>query len=38
MIGGRAVARHGDPVRTCNDPVEAPVGQIIATNPSVKFG
>ena len=29
-IGGKAAARNGDPVKTCNDPADAPVGQIIA--------
>jgi uncharacterized Zn-binding protein involved in type VI secretion len=29
-IGGQAAARHGDTVTTCNDPADAPVGQIVA--------
>ena len=29
-IGGKPAARAGDPVTTCNDPADAPVGQIIA--------
>jgi uncharacterized Zn-binding protein involved in type VI secretion len=29
-IGGQPAARNGDPVTTCNDPADAPVGQIIA--------
>ncbi|MGB5156369.1 PAAR domain-containing protein [Desulfobacterium sp. N47] len=29
-IGGKAAARQADPVKTCNDPADAPVGQIIA--------
>jgi uncharacterized Zn-binding protein involved in type VI secretion len=29
-IGGRAAARGGDPVTTCNDPVDQPVGSLIA--------
>jgi uncharacterized Zn-binding protein involved in type VI secretion len=29
-IGGQAAARNADPVNTCNDPADAPVGQIIA--------
>jgi len=29
-IGGRGAARNGDPVKTCNDPADAPVGQVIA--------
>lgn len=28
--GGKMVARAGDTVKTCNDPADAPVGQIIA--------
>jgi uncharacterized Zn-binding protein involved in type VI secretion len=28
-IGGRACARSGDPVNTCNDPADAPVGRIV---------
>jgi uncharacterized Zn-binding protein involved in type VI secretion len=38
LIGGQPAARNGDPVRTCNDPVEAPVGQIVATVPTVMIG
>lgn len=29
-IGGKFAARHGDPVKTCNDPADVPVGQVIA--------
>lgn len=29
-IGGKAAARHGDPVTTCNDPADVPVGKIVA--------
>jgi uncharacterized Zn-binding protein involved in type VI secretion len=29
-IGGQGAARNADPVTTCNDPADAPVGQIIA--------
>lgn len=29
-IGGKAAARNGDPVTTCNDPVDVPAGQLIA--------
>lgn len=29
-LGGKPAARLGDPVRTCNDPADAPVGQIVA--------
>lgn len=37
-IGGQPAARHGDPVRTCNDPVEVPVGQVVAVTPTVMIG
>jgi len=30
-INGKAAARLGDPVETCNDPADAPVGQVLAT-------
>lgn len=30
-INGKGAARMGDTVKTCNDPADAPVGQIIAT-------
>jgi uncharacterized Zn-binding protein involved in type VI secretion len=29
-ICGQAAARMGDPVSTCNDPADAPVGQLLA--------
>ena len=29
-INGKAAARHGDPVMTCNDPADQPIGKIIA--------
>ena len=29
-INGKAAARTGDPVMTCNDPVDAPTGTIVA--------
>jgi len=29
-IGGKGAARNGDPVTTCNDPADAPVGQVVA--------
>ena len=31
MINNQAAARSGDTVMTCNDPVDAPVGTIVAT-------
>ena len=30
-IGGQPAARSADPVTTCNDPADAPVGQVVAT-------
>lgn len=38
LIAGQAAARNGDPVRTCNDPVAAPVGQVVAVVPTVLIG
>lgn len=29
-IGGKAAARNADPVTTCNDPADMPVGQIVS--------
>jgi uncharacterized Zn-binding protein involved in type VI secretion len=29
-VGGKAVARAGDTVQTCNDPADAPVGSIVS--------
>ena len=31
LINGKQAARNGDTAMTCNDPVEMPVGQVIAT-------
>lgn len=31
FINGKAAARTGDSVKTCNDPADLPVGQIIAS-------
>jgi uncharacterized Zn-binding protein involved in type VI secretion len=31
LIAGKPAARLGDPVTTCNDPADVPVGQIVAT-------
>jgi uncharacterized Zn-binding protein involved in type VI secretion len=36
-INGRFAARAGDPVMTCNDPADAPIGTIIAAGP-VRIG
>lgn len=30
LINGKGAARSGDPVMTCNDPSDAPVGSIVA--------
>lgn len=38
LIDGRAAARAGDLVRTCNDPVDLPVGSITAGSPDVQIG
>lgn len=32
LINGKGAARAGDAVSTCNDPVDAPVGKIVATS------
>jgi uncharacterized Zn-binding protein involved in type VI secretion len=38
MIGGRPAARLGDPVRTCNDPVDADTSAIVTGAPTVLIG
>jgi uncharacterized Zn-binding protein involved in type VI secretion len=38
LINGRQAARQGDPVRTCNDPVDLPVGTITGGSPDVQIG
>jgi uncharacterized Zn-binding protein involved in type VI secretion len=37
FINGRAAARDGDQVTTCNDPVDVPVGRITAAG-TVRIG
>jgi uncharacterized Zn-binding protein involved in type VI secretion len=37
-IGGKMAARLSDTVKTCNDPADAPVGQIITGIPTVMIG
>jgi uncharacterized Zn-binding protein involved in type VI secretion len=37
-IGGQAAVRHGDPVRTCNDPADAPTGTVVSTVATVVIG
>jgi uncharacterized Zn-binding protein involved in type VI secretion len=32
IIGGRPAARANDPALTCNDPVDAPAGLVVATS------
>ncbi|WP_437569798.1 PAAR domain-containing protein [Sorangium sp. So ce542] len=36
-IGGKGAARNGDTVKTCNDPADLPVGQLVAVG-TVKIG
>jgi len=36
-IGGKGAARQGDPVTTCNDPADAPVGRIFVAG-TVRIG
>ena len=38
LINGKAAARQGDTVLTCNDPVDAPNGTISAGSPNVVIG
>jgi uncharacterized Zn-binding protein involved in type VI secretion len=37
-IGGQAAARLGDPVRTCNDPVDLDTSAIVTGAPTVLIG
>jgi uncharacterized Zn-binding protein involved in type VI secretion len=37
-INGKAAARAGDTARTCNDPVDLPVGSVVATGTVVIGG
>jgi uncharacterized Zn-binding protein involved in type VI secretion len=37
-INGKAAARLGDTVETCNDPSDAPVGQILVPSSTVMIG
>jgi uncharacterized Zn-binding protein involved in type VI secretion len=37
-INGKAAARMGDVAETCNDPADAPVGQVIGTGMTVLIG
>jgi uncharacterized Zn-binding protein involved in type VI secretion len=30
FINGKMAARNGDPAMTCNDPIDVPVGQVVA--------
>ncbi|MGB2852905.1 MAG: PAAR domain-containing protein, partial [Dehalococcoidia bacterium] len=32
LINGKQAARSGDTAMTCNDPVEMPVGQVVAVS------
>jgi uncharacterized Zn-binding protein involved in type VI secretion len=38
LINGRAAARRGDAVRTCNDPVDLPAGSITGGSTNVSIG
>ena len=38
MVGGKGVARVGDSVSTCNDPLDAPVSTIIGPAGTVMIG
>lgn len=38
FVDGKPFARVGDPVMTCNDPVDLPVGKITAGSPNVLVG
>ncbi len=38
LVNGKGAARMGDPVRTCNDPVDVPVGSITVGSPTVVIG
>jgi uncharacterized Zn-binding protein involved in type VI secretion len=38
FIGGQAAVRHGDPVRTCNDPADAPTSSVVSTVVTVVIG
>ncbi len=37
-FGGKSAARVGDIVKTCNDPAELPVGQIVSGSMTVSVG
>lgn len=37
-INGKMAARMSDIAMTCNDPVDLPIGHVIATDPSVLIG
>jgi uncharacterized Zn-binding protein involved in type VI secretion len=38
LIDNRPAARLGDPVRTCNDPVDLPAGSVTGGSPDVQIG
>jgi len=38
LVNGKPLARMGDPVATCNDPVDLPVSKIAAGSPDVLAG
>jgi uncharacterized Zn-binding protein involved in type VI secretion len=38
VIGGKQAARVGDPVTTCNDPADVPVGSVVGPPGTVLIG
>jgi uncharacterized Zn-binding protein involved in type VI secretion len=38
LINGKPAARSGDTAMTCNDPADAPVGQVVSTTATVLIG
>lgn len=38
QVNGKGAARVGDPVRTCNDPTDLPVGSIVNGSLNVEIG
>ncbi len=37
FINGRPAARHGDAAKTCNDPTDRPVGQVVVEDRATVF-
>lgn len=38
LIAGKGAARQGDRARTCNDPVDLPIGTVAGGSPDVRIG